>query len=1013
MIGPGGKQCLQERRRKFVLMMDKEAAAKLSTISTMDAVKGRMRKRDGTYQAAKRNAALASKIKTKLINNSSMFKVSLQQNNKALAVALSAEKENSRKLKNEIIFLQKEVDKLQLHNILFRQKLNYLNKTLKDIGAFLNNKFLTAIEISSLSENLQHAFLLSADPSNPAHDQFNNTHQPARPVELPVELPSVTTANAKQQDSASVSGIPNSYKCTTVLSMEMHSDQDKFASLFPCGTNNEKLIETDPVETTSDKTIFSKENKLSTEPSCNSAFLTDTKTTQSLGQSEKLTKQYNDSSVPFGGNITERKKRAVRCKPKPHPKKEDFDQTRSSNKLPHHINSGSNTNDMNLQERSSDLSHIIPSPLEFSKESKTEYKKMLFANKMKAEETVYDADMELTASDAGELLTVIAKDKGKLNRNKNSNAHSDEIIGDFRKVKYSKKDKEKIKSKTEVYSNFYTDEGHGRADSSKVSKTTDSQNQLFQSQTEQLPTGNSVSQHSLLNTSTSQAQISPSEAKDTRRIYQVNLMSPRKQETNKETFSATFEDMESKIQEADSNSSVAKIPPEVHCAENLSFQDNTSTVLPLQHDFLHTSGKCNKPKINRKSSQIPSKMNPLKYFGEENGQYAECISKMSQRQIEQHDSKGKKQDQNIIMKRKYNKKSSYRQSREAESDSIHNITQKVDRNSILFSPGRLKRTLAKASRKACIISRENLTRFSSHKNEELKNKDALHAEAVCRSRITETQQMQVALVIQNAIAINTPQAKEQVDADMSKEESSSVAHKNPHISNSPYNQVKLKQSFSSDGTETRSEKKCFGYIDQGGQNILDDQEVPHKRNSSTNKSKPVVQKSDFLKFLPVECSKNMPLNVDRFSQESLSNVELPALENQNGSVNFSILKNSEIFKENYHNKALDAGKAEQKLDLIPNETYKKTLTPCHGTKVLQDLTNTSIPSRSSLPKSPKTAEGNSVVPSRRGRATICYKEPSLQSKLRRGDQFTDMQFLDSPIYKGKKKRSFKSKSKFI
>ncbi|NXY45674.1 SGO1 protein, partial [Ceuthmochares aereus] len=137
-----------------------------------------------------------------------------------------------------------------------------------------------------------------------------------------------------------------------------------------------------------------------------------------------------------------------------------------------------------------------------------------------------------------------------------------------------------------------------------------------------------------------------------------------------------------------------------------------------------------------------------------------------------------------------------------------------------------------------------------------------------------------------------------------------------------------------------------------------------------------------------------------------------ALENHNGSVSSSILKNSEIFKENYHNKALDAGKAEQKLDLIPNETYKKTLIPCHRTKILQDLTNTSIPSRTSLPKSPKTSEGNSIAPSRRGRATICYKEPSLQSKLRRGDQFTDTQFLDSPIYKGKNKRSFKSKSKF-
>ncbi|NXL52353.1 SGO1 protein, partial [Podilymbus podiceps] len=137
-----------------------------------------------------------------------------------------------------------------------------------------------------------------------------------------------------------------------------------------------------------------------------------------------------------------------------------------------------------------------------------------------------------------------------------------------------------------------------------------------------------------------------------------------------------------------------------------------------------------------------------------------------------------------------------------------------------------------------------------------------------------------------------------------------------------------------------------------------------------------------------------------------------ALANYNASMNFSILKNSEICGENDPHKALDAGKAEQKLDHISKETYKKALTPCHGRKAMQDLTNTGVCSHNSLPKSPKTLEENSAAPSRRGRAVICYKEPNLNSKLRRGDQFTDTQFLDSPVYKVKNKRSFKSKSKF-
>ncbi|NXL32940.1 SGO1 protein, partial [Glaucidium brasilianum] len=137
-----------------------------------------------------------------------------------------------------------------------------------------------------------------------------------------------------------------------------------------------------------------------------------------------------------------------------------------------------------------------------------------------------------------------------------------------------------------------------------------------------------------------------------------------------------------------------------------------------------------------------------------------------------------------------------------------------------------------------------------------------------------------------------------------------------------------------------------------------------------------------------------------------------ALDNHSVSMNFSILKNSEIYGENDHNKALDAGKVEQKQDHISKDTYKKALTPCHGKKALQDLTNTNIQSRTSLPKSPPTLEENSAAPSRRGRDTVCYKEPSLKCKLRRGDQFTDAKFLDYPVCRVKNKRCFKSKSKF-
>nr|XP_021411097.1 shugoshin 2 [Lonchura striata domestica] len=963
--------------------MDKGAAAKSSSaMFNSNAAKGWMKKRDGALQTAKWNASLASKIKTKLINNSSMFKVSLQQNNKALAVALSVEKENSRKLKNEKIFLQKEVEKLQLHNISLRQKLSCLNKTLIGIDAFLNGNLLTAIELSSPSEDLQSSFPLSAGPSSPTADKFRGARRSARSVELPANLPFTATANAEQQGSPSLGKASNSCKCTTNATEEVHSDQVKFASLLPSGTNNQKLIEIEPMV---DKNRFLKDNQLGAELGCNSAFLTHGKNTQSLEQSEEPTEKYHGSLLPSYENVTERKKNAVLCKSKTQPNIKYFDKKCRSLNLPHHdINRSSNTNDKNLQEGLRDLSCLILSPLEFNGESEKDFDKLLFTKVMKPEETVYDADMELTASDASELLTVTAKSNYKLHQNKINNAKSDKILPNFRKVKYSKKDKEKIKSKTEVHSNLHAEERHSRADNNETSETTDSQTQLFQSQTEQLPTGNPVEQQNR-----------------TRRTYQVNVINPRKQETNKGTLSEMPGEVESRIQKTDSCSSVNKIPPELYCAENLAFQDNISDVLPLQEGFLNTNEKDNKPTIKRKTSQNLSKANTEKSCREENGQNGDYISKKSQTEINQCDRSKRKQDQKSIIQRKNNKKSSYRQGRETENDSPPKVSQKVDQKSSHFSSVRWKHTLAKASRKAYVIPKENLTRFSVSKTEELKNKDSLLAEA--GKKITATQQMQVALVTQNGVTLNTPQAKEQADDDanrLKKVDSSEVANKTCHISNFPDKHVKHKQSFSSDITDTRREKSYFRHIAQEFQNILDDQEVPHEMNSSVSKSKPVTE---------VVCCKDTPFKADSSSQEPP--VELPALDNHNASINFSILKSSEIHRQNYQNEALDAEKTEQNMDPISKQSNKNTLTPCHGRKAFQELTNTSIQCHTSAPKSPQTLEG-SAAPLRRGRPTICYKEPNLHSKLRRGDRFTDTQFLNSPVYKVKNKGNFKSKSRF-
>lgn len=853
------------------------------------------------------------------IDNSSMLKVSLKQNNKALALALSMEKESSRKLKNEKIFLQKEVEKLQLHNILLRRKLSCLN--------------------------LQSSFPLSDSPSSCTDDQLKSTCQSVRSVELPVKLPLPATSAGKQQ-----------------------------------------------------------ENQLCTELSSNSAFLAHVNNVQPLRQPEEFTRQ---DSLPFCGNVTERRKCATHHGSKPQLNIKDFDKKCSSNLLLH---GSSSSNEVNVKESPSDLSRVIPSQLDFS----SECKEMLPIDGIKSEETVYDADMELTASDAGELLTVASKNK----LHKNNNASSDKVLAKFRKVKYSNSDKEKIKTKTEASSNFYAEEKHARTDNSNISKTADLQTQLFQSQTEQLPNQNSTEKQNLPNANDcNQEQNYVSKDKDTRRTYLVSLVHQKQeQEANKGNSSETSEDAENKIIKAYSNLSSSEIPPQVCCAKSSAFQGNTSTVPRSQQDFLYENENGVRLLRNRKTFQNPSKMNTATYCKVDHGKYEVYGSKKSQTDRCQCDSK-RKQDQKNIIKSKCNKKGGYRQ-RETENESADKIIKKVDQKGGNFSPGRLKRMLTKATHEACVIPTKDLTTFSLCKSEELKNMDALCTRAVHGNKITETQQSQGALVAQNDMAINTSQTKASTqnvgnNADTLKRvDASPAAHEESNISNSCDNQVKEKESLCSGIMESRQKKNYFRHIDQGQLNFLDDQEVSHEMDASMNKLKPTVQKLEILESLPVDCSKNLTASTGSFFQSGFPEMRLTAPDNLNASMN-SILKNSEILGKIDQDKALDSGKAKQKSDHISKEIYEKTLTHCHGRTALQDVTNTSELSHTSLPKSSQILEENSAEPVRRGRAAICYKEPPLNRKLRRGDQFTDTQFLHSPVFKVKKKRSFKSKSKFI
>lgn len=345
----------------------------------------------------------------------------------------------------------------------------------------------------------------------------------------------------------------------------------------------------------SDFALFA-ENQSSVEQLSSNTFNEDLDNASSVGEYKKHSKALN-SPFPICGHVTKRKKQEMPCNPI---MPTDFD-TKIDQEITLHCSTGtvSTTNEICNEMAPKVISQIESCSQPGNEPSHTG--QVSFSNNQKSEETVYDTDMELTASELGEIL--IIKSKG---REKNANIASKKS-SDLREMKYSNTEKQ-IKDNLKMKKCNKNIPKNGKVKKTRTigcKKSLSPKKQLSQRKTFRGEKLKNTSQYNF-------GKDFRSSNKNNRQMHLINLENQQQTtrivqtEKVKDTISETVQNSDNQAPKHDITASSSEDSSKGCCIESLPLieRDISHVMLTNQHAYANTETFPVASKNNQANHQI-------------------------------------------------------------------------------------------------------------------------------------------------------------------------------------------------------------------------------------------------------------------------------------------------------------------------------------------------------------------------------------------------------------------------